>query len=87
MNLFICVDLQDYTNMKVDVFPDFILCAGTYCTESRISFSGSCVRVEGSTINGVKGTFNAEWIVDDILKIESEWCGRVSYTAFTVFSI
>ncbi|KAJ6677779.1 UBIQUITIN-LIKE-SPECIFIC PROTEASE 2A-RELATED [Salix viminalis] len=31
-----------------------------------------------STANGVKGIFNAEWTLGDIISIESEWCGMVT---------
>jgi sentrin-specific protease 7 len=43
--------------------------------------------MEGSTANGVKGIFNAEWTLDDIISIESEWCGMVSYTTHTFFFV
>ncbi|XP_073262021.1 probable ubiquitin-like-specific protease 2B isoform X3 [Populus alba] len=68
----------DYTNSKVAVFPDYILCGDIYGTESCLTFSGSSIRMEGSTANGVKGIFNAEWNLDDIISIESEWCEMVT---------
>lgn len=77
--------MQDILNNKVIVFPDFILYEDIYSTESRLTFSRSCIRVEGSTVNGAKQTFNVEWAVSDIISIESEWWGRVSSLAFTVF--
>uniref|UniRef100_A0A2P2M0A4 Putative ubiquitin-like-specific protease 2A isoform X2 n=1 Tax=Rhizophora mucronata TaxID=61149 RepID=A0A2P2M0A4_RHIMU len=69
----------DFVNKAVIVFPDFILFGDLYCTESRLTFSRCCIKVEGSTVNGEKGTFNAEWPVGDIVDFESEWCGVVSY--------
>ncbi|KAJ6860177.1 ubiquitin-like-specific protease 2B isoform X2 [Populus alba x Populus x berolinensis] len=68
----------DYTNSTVAVFPDYILCGDIYGTESCLTFSGSSIRMEGSTANGVKGIFNAEWNLDDIISIESEWCEMVT---------
>ncbi|XP_052304282.1 uncharacterized protein LOC18107031 isoform X3 [Populus trichocarpa] len=46
--------------------------------ESCLTFSGSSIRMEGSTANGVKGIFNAEWNLDDLISIESEWCEMVT---------
>ncbi|XP_052310501.1 probable ubiquitin-like-specific protease 2B isoform X4 [Populus trichocarpa] len=68
----------DYTNNTVAVFPDYILCGDVYGAEYCLTFSGSSIRMEGSTANGVKGIFNAEWTLDDIISIESEWCGMVT---------
>ncbi|XP_073266540.1 probable ubiquitin-like-specific protease 2A isoform X5 [Populus alba] len=68
----------DYTNNTVAVFPDYILCGDVYGAEYCLTFSGSSIRMEGSTANGVKGIFNAEWTLGDIISIESEWCGMVT---------
>ncbi|XP_011043056.1 PREDICTED: probable ubiquitin-like-specific protease 2B isoform X5 [Populus euphratica] len=46
--------------------------------ESCLTFSGSSIRMEGSTANGVKGKFNAEWNLDDLISIDSEWCEMVT---------
>ncbi|XP_002522657.2 probable ubiquitin-like-specific protease 2A isoform X3 [Ricinus communis] len=67
----------DILNNAVVVFPDFILYGDINGTESCLTFSSSHIRVEGLTINGSKGSFNAEWAIADIVSIESEWCGRV----------
>jgi sentrin-specific protease 7 len=79
--------LQDCTNNTVAVFPDYILCGDVYGAEYCLTFSGSSIRMEGSTANGVKGIFNAEWTLDDIISIESEWCGMVSYTTHSFFFV
>ncbi|XP_020537888.1 probable ubiquitin-like-specific protease 2A isoform X2 [Jatropha curcas] len=67
----------DILNNAVVIFPDFILYDDIYCTESRLTFSSSCISVEGSTVNGAKGSFKAKWAIGDIMSIESEWWGRV----------
>ncbi|XP_043814410.1 probable ubiquitin-like-specific protease 2A isoform X2 [Manihot esculenta] len=67
----------DILNNAVVVFPDVILYEDIYCTDSRLTFSRSYIRVEGSIVNGAKGTFNVEWAISDIISIESEWCQRV----------
>lgn len=65
-------------NNAVVISPDFILNGDMYYTESQVTFSCNCIKVEGSTVNGTKETFSFEWSIDDIISIESTWCGRVS---------
>ncbi|KAL5855045.1 hypothetical protein ACOSQ4_004847 [Xanthoceras sorbifolium] len=71
------LDESDIGNMTVVVSPDFIVYRDIYCTETRLTFSCSCIKVEGSTVNGTKGTINFEWAIGDVTKIESKWCGEV----------
>ncbi|KAJ7968305.1 putative Sentrin/sumo-specific protease [Quillaja saponaria] len=67
----------DISNMLVNVFPDFILYGDIYSTSSCLTFSCSCIRLEGSTINGTEETFSFEWEISNISKIESDWSRRV----------
>ncbi|KAM3742484.1 hypothetical protein ACB098_07G071500 [Castanea mollissima] len=67
----------DIVNMTVHVFPDFLIYGGKYCMKCRLTFSNSSIKLEGSTVNGLKEIFSFEWAVGAITKIESEWCGRV----------
>ncbi|KAI9177406.1 hypothetical protein LWI28_014836 [Acer negundo] len=71
------LDYEDIVNMTVVVSPDFIVYRDIYCTESRLTFSCSCIKLEGSTVNGTKQKYNFEWAIGDVTKIESEWCGEV----------
>ncbi|KAJ9174962.1 hypothetical protein P3X46_013554 [Hevea brasiliensis] len=75
----------DILNNAVVVFPDFILYEDMYCTESRLTFLRSCIRVEGSIVNGATGTFNIEWALDDVISIESEWCRRVETAMINLY--
>ncbi|KAJ0078392.1 hypothetical protein Patl1_37126 [Pistacia atlantica] len=72
-----CGHETDLVKKKVIVFPDFILYREMYCTMSRITFSCSSIKVEGSTVNGTSGTLSFECNVGDIIKIQSAWHGRV----------
>ncbi|XP_031263904.1 probable ubiquitin-like-specific protease 2A isoform X2 [Pistacia vera] len=72
-----CGHETDLVKKKVIVFPDFILYREMYCTMSRITFSCSSIKVEGSTVNGTNGTLSFECNVGDIIKIQSAWHGRV----------
>ncbi|TKY71507.1 ubiquitin-specific protease 2A [Spatholobus suberectus] len=61
----------------VDVIPDFIQYKDLYSTRSRLTFSCSSLKLEGSTINGTGKTFKIEWATEDIIKIESCWFGNI----------
>ncbi|OIV96188.1 hypothetical protein TanjilG_14865 [Lupinus angustifolius] len=69
--------VQDNIKKVVVVFPDFIQYEDLYATRSRLIFSWSSLKLEGSTINGAGGTFKLEWACEDITKIESHWLGKV----------
>ncbi|KAK7302577.1 hypothetical protein RJT34_13469 [Clitoria ternatea] len=61
----------------VDVIPDYIQYGDLYSTRSRLIFSCSSLKLEGSTINGTRETFKIEWATEDIIKIESRWFGNI----------
>ncbi|KAK7328093.1 hypothetical protein VNO77_22189 [Canavalia gladiata] len=61
----------------VDVIPDFIQYEDLYSTRSRLIFSCSSLKLEGSTINGTVGSFKHEWATQDIIKIESCWFEKI----------
>lgn len=63
--------------MTVTVLPDFILYGDMYCTASRLTFSRSCIKLEGSIVNGTSETFSFQWAAGDIVTIESHWCAEV----------
>lgn len=67
----------DTVNMTVHVFPDFIIYGDVYCTKCRLTFSNRCIKLEGSTVNGLKENINFEWDIGAITRIKSEWSGRV----------
>lgn len=80
MSLVNCLKFLHVQNDKekvVDVFPDFVRYEDLYSTRSRLIFSRSSLKLEGSTINGTGGTFKIEWETEDIIKIESCWFGKV----------
>ncbi|KAK4563776.1 hypothetical protein RGQ29_006057 [Quercus rubra] len=70
-------DEIDIVNMTVHVFPDFLIYGDIYCTKCQLTFSNSSIKLEGSTVNGLKEIFSFEWAVGANTKIESEWFGRV----------
>ncbi|XP_010432536.1 PREDICTED: probable ubiquitin-like-specific protease 2A isoform X1 [Camelina sativa] len=66
---------------QVLINPDVIIYGDIYCTNSKLTFSRSCMNVESSSVNATKGTFSCQWRIEDIIKIESQWCLEVE-TAF-----
>ncbi|KAK4271319.1 hypothetical protein QN277_020030 [Acacia crassicarpa] len=69
----------------VDVFPDLILYGDIYSTNSRLTFSHSFVKIEGSNVHGSGGTFKFEWSIDNVVKIESCWCEQVETAMINLF--
>ncbi|KAF8377381.1 hypothetical protein HHK36_030758 [Tetracentron sinense] len=67
---------MDDIKREVVVFPDYIICGDRDCTESLLTFSCSCIKLEGSITYGNKGAFSFEWEISDVIAIESKWCGR-----------
>jgi sentrin-specific protease 7 len=71
----------DPENAQVLIIPDVIIYGDIYCTNSKLTFSRNCMNVESSSVNATKGTFSCQWTIEDIIKIESQWCLEVE-TAF-----
>lgn len=76
--------LQNIKNKEVVVCPDYIIYGDTYCAESRLTFSCSCIKLEGSTINGSKQAFSFEWAVEDIVNIKSDWYAKVRHSKHSI---
>ncbi|XVE93620.1 hypothetical protein REPUB_Repub01dG0209700 [Reevesia pubescens] len=64
-------------NAKVVISPDFVFYRGIYCTEGQLTFSKTCLKFEGLTVNGTTKKFSFVWTVDDIISIDAEWFERV----------
>ncbi|XP_054801820.1 probable ubiquitin-like-specific protease 2A isoform X2 [Prosopis cineraria] len=69
----------------VDVNPDFILYGDIYSTDSRLTFSCSSVKLEGSAVNGSGETYKFEWSIDNVIKIVSCWCEQVETAMINLF--
>ncbi|KAJ4716792.1 Ubiquitin-like-specific protease 2B [Melia azedarach] len=76
-----CEHEIDNINKMVVVFPDFLLYGGNICKDSKITFSCSSVKVEGSIVNESRETFSFEWTIGDIISILSEWSGSIETAA------
>lgn len=61
----------------VILYPDYMLYQDRYCTDSVVAFSSSSIEMKGSTAYGDQETFKIQWEIDDIIKIESQWCKRM----------
>ncbi|KAK2983164.1 hypothetical protein RJ640_018509 [Escallonia rubra] len=45
-----------------------------YCSNARLSFSCSSVKLEVSTATAIKELLTYEWAIADVVNIESQWC-------------
>ncbi|KFK29984.1 hypothetical protein AALP_AA7G202600 [Arabis alpina] len=71
----------DSENSQVLINPDVVVYGDIYCTNSKLTFSRNCMNVESSSVNATKETFCCRWTIEDIIRIESQWCLEVE-TAF-----
>ncbi|MBA0739001.1 hypothetical protein Gogos_012306 [Gossypium gossypioides] len=59
-------------NVKVVISPDFMFYRGMYCTEGQLTFSKTCLKFKGSTVNGTKKKISFVWTVGDIISIDAQ---------------
>ncbi|KAJ4873529.1 Cysteine proteinases superfamily protein [Raphanus sativus] len=74
----------DSENSHVLIIPDFIIYGDIYCTNSKLTFSRNCMSVESSSVNATKGTFSCKWAIEDIVRIESQWCSELETAVVNV---
>lgn len=58
----------------VECLPDYIVYRDKYSTDSMVTFSSSCIKIEGYWQSE---TFEFQWEVDHIMNIECQWCERL----------
>ncbi|KAK6940247.1 Ulp1 protease family, C-terminal catalytic domain [Dillenia turbinata] len=66
---------MDDMNAVIVVTPDYVSFRDKYCTESQIYFSSTCIKIKASPVCG-EGGFTFLWGMDEIIQIQSQWCGR-----------
>ncbi|KAM7479032.1 hypothetical protein LguiA_027245 [Lonicera macranthoides] len=77
------VQLQEHDPGGCDIqtmvvlFPNYIIYGDIYSSESRLTFSRSCIKLDGSTLYGAKAPFSLLWAVTDILNIDAQWCEQL----------
>lgn len=64
--------------MGIVFYPDYIDYCGTYYPDSVVSFSRSSIEARSKTICESGGSFHIHLEIEDIVRIESQWCARVS---------
>ncbi|PQQ14037.1 hypothetical protein Pyn_37763 [Prunus yedoensis var. nudiflora] len=67
--------------MTVVLYPDYVVYRDSYCTEPRLTFSDSCIKVSGSKTSG---PFDFEWGVDDLITFE---CQRFPKAEFVMIKL
>ncbi|KAF9608671.1 hypothetical protein IFM89_010455 [Coptis chinensis] len=68
---------MDNLDMAISVTPDYLMYKDKYCTESSLSFSPSCIKLEGVNAYGSKEFVISEWGIADVISIESQWYAMV----------
>lgn len=58
----------------VECLPDYIVYHDKYSTDSVVTFSSSCIKIEGYW---QAESFEFQWGVDQIMNIECQWCERL----------
>ncbi|OWM71333.1 probable ubiquitin-like-specific protease 2B isoform X1 [Punica granatum] len=65
------------TNGALVVFPEYVIYRANYYMEPVLSFSRTCVKIEGSTTHGKERGLTLECSVDDIVNISCQWFNKV----------
>lgn len=76
------MDNEDLTT--VVLYPDHMVYCDSYCTDCLLTFTSSCIKIEGSTLDGDDETFKSQWEVQDILHIKSHWYELVKMAIVTI---
>lgn len=64
----------------VIVKPDIIIFGEMYSTSASLLFSDRCIKIEG-ILGGTEKPFSFSWSISNIVKVESSWYGKVSYSS------
>lgn len=82
-------DWQGDCRTEVVFFPDYVDYRGVHYVITVVIFSRCSVEVKTKTANGNQGILDILMEIEDIVKIESLWCARVSYsmTGFRVYAL
>ncbi|KAI7731996.1 hypothetical protein M8C21_030184 [Ambrosia artemisiifolia] len=67
-------------------YPDHMVYHDTYCTDCVLTFTSSCIKIEGSTLDDDDddNTLSLQWGVQDILSIKSQLYGLVGMAMVTI---
>ncbi|KZV37400.1 Cysteine protein superfamily protein [Dorcoceras hygrometricum] len=66
-------------------FTDYMYYRGEHYPDSVVSFSRSSVEVKSKTTDETNETFHFQLEIDDIVKIESQWCARLETGIINIF--
>ena len=72
--------LQDTEDLAVIFYPDHMVYGDSYCTDCVLTFTSSCIKIEGSgsTLDGDDKILKLRWDVQDLVHIKSHWYELVS---------
>ncbi|KAI3672602.1 hypothetical protein L6452_38697 [Arctium lappa] len=76
------MDNEDF--LTVVLYPDHMVYCDSYCTDCVLTFTSSCIKIEGSTLDEDDKTFISQWEVQDILHIKSHWYELIEMAIVTI---
>ncbi|KAI3504952.1 hypothetical protein L1887_26770 [Cichorium endivia] len=81
-----CTDgLQmDTEDLTVIFYPDHMVYRDSYCTDCVVTFTSSCIKIEGSSLDGDDKIFKFQWGVQDLVHIKSHWYELVEMAMVTI---
>ncbi|XP_076899565.1 putative ubiquitin-like-specific protease 2B [Bidens hawaiensis] len=59
-------------DLAVVFYPDHMVYRGSYCTDCVLTFTSSCIKIEGSAFSDDDITLRLQWGVQDILSFKSQ---------------
>ncbi|KAL8243146.1 hypothetical protein R6Q59_009404 [Mikania micrantha] len=76
------LDNEDLT--AVVFYPDHMVYRNSYCTDCVLTFTSSCIKIEGSTLDDDDNTLRFQWGIQDILGIKSQLYELVGVAMVTI---
>ncbi|KAL7608440.1 hypothetical protein Lser_V15G12885 [Lactuca serriola] len=66
---------MDTKDLAVIFYPDHMVYGDSYCTDCVLTFTSSCIKIEGSgsTLDGDDKILKLQWDVQDLVHIKSRW--------------
>ncbi|CAI9291717.1 unnamed protein product [Lactuca saligna] len=77
---------MDTEDLTVIFYPDHMVYGDSYCTDCVLTFTSSCIKIEGSgsTLDGDDKIFKLQWDVQDLVHIKSHWYELVEMAMVTI---
>ncbi|CAI9270170.1 unnamed protein product [Lactuca saligna] len=77
---------MDTEDLAVLFYPDHMVYGDSYCTNCVLTFTSTCIKIEGSgsTLDGDDKILKLQWDVQDLVHIKSHWYELVEMAMVTI---